>query len=208
MKLGNPQIPNLQVVIDNVIIPSPNKNLLCDILDRTENGSEIDLTTTVPLNKKGEVRKRKQFATSQQQRKEEIILQNAEKLDMKPACPDNCSKKCNSLITEPIRVLINKNYRQLGYVEKQRFILSHTSETKLNSNKNDSDNDSKRKIRNIHFFLQDEKGERIRTCKTLFLTTIGYHKKNDRFVLQTIFESEDHMAVRPDMRGKYIMSFK
>lgn len=94
-------------------------------------------------------------------------------------------------------------------MEKKRYVLSHTSESKLNSNKNsdDSGNDGliKRKIRNIHFFLQDEKGTRIRTCKTFFLTTLGYHKKNDRFVLQTISESEDHMTVRPDMRGKHII---
>ncbi|KAJ8939102.1 hypothetical protein NQ314_011233 [Rhamnusium bicolor] len=206
LKLGTPANiqPASAAPVDCHLPPSPN--LPCDTLDSTEIiGNEIVTNTPTSLNKKGEVRKRQQCKTSQQQRKGEIRLNNARKLDLKPACPENCSKKCNSLITEQTRILINKNYQQLGYMEKKRYVLSHTSERRLNSNTNSDDSGdglTKRKIRNIHFFLQDEKGTRIRTCKTSFLTTLGYHKKNDRFVLQTISESEDHMTVRPDMRGK------
>lgn len=55
---------------------------------------------------------------------------------------------------------------------------------------------------NVKYFFQDETDKRISVCKTFFLTTLGYNKKNDRYVWKTISRSENHSKVIPNMRGR------
>lgn len=114
----------------------------------------------------------------------------------------NCTKKCTSAITEERRYLINKSYQNLEIQEKKRFILANTEKSDVTKK---SDN-SKRNV-TITYYLQDDQEKKIQICKKFFLRTLGYNEKNDRFMLSTIYNSDDHIKVELPKGGGKLPKF-
>lgn len=169
-----------------------NENLQKD----TQKSNEIQT-----LTKKGEYRKRKKYNTPVKERKAQKVEKQREKFNLKRPCV-NCSKKCSLQFSESRRIELNKNYQALDYIGKKKFVLSNTEQSDVKKN------EGSKRCRSIQYFFQDDNGKRIKTCKMFFLTTLGYHEKNDRFVLQAITRSENHISVSSDMRGTYGLSTK
>lgn len=185
----SPENSSKIVIHDIQIIPPRTEN---PQLERDPPGTNENPT----LTKKGEIRKRKKYNISLKERLKQKKEKAKEKFNLKPPCK-NCPKKCNLHIPENRRIELNKNYQSLNFTDRKKFILSNTEQTELNNTEN-----SKR-CRSITYYFQDETGRRIKICKTFFLTTLGYHEKNDRFILQAISKSDNHISVSSDMRGKY-----
>lgn len=63
-----------------------------------------------------------------------------------------------------------------------------------------------RKKNTFKYFLTNETGEKMLVCKCFFLTTLGYHRKNDwpihAFVKQNVFQSSTPIYPKKDGRGR------
>lgn len=167
------------------------------VLNNPENNTEFSYSVT----KEGTTSKRKKYHKSLEQRKQENQERKVQLFNVKQPCGNQCPKKCVEYITNDVRLQINKEYVYLGDLEKKRFILANTMQaapTKILKNATSS------KSRTIQYFFQMDTGERRQVCKIFFLTTLGYNKKNDRFVLQAISNSENHKTVKQNLRGKQI----
>lgn len=161
----------------------------------TQEFSDINVT----LTKNGNIRKRRKYSASLEERKERRIQQRKEKMQLKPPCNESCRKNCIKNIPEERRVIINTHFQEFNFIEKKRFILNNTSYKDIHETK-----ESSRRSQSIQYFFQNDTGERIQICKTFFLGTLGYNAKNDRLVLQTVSNHHrDQNPVTHDMRGRY-----
>lgn len=189
--------------LEEAIGVNPTENKKIAVRENTEvlNIPERITEFSYPVTKEGTTSKRKKYHKSVKQRKQENQEKKVQFFNVKQPCDNQCPKKCVESITNEVRLQINKGYVSVGNLEKKRFILANTMQaapSKILKNATSS------KSRTIQYFFQNETGERKQVCKIFFLTTLGYNKKNDRFVLQAISNSENHKTVKQDLRGKQI----
>ena len=60
-----------------------------------------------------------------------------------------------------------------------------------------------KRINSFKYYLRDEKGTKHNVCKTFFLSTLGFHGKNDRFVTTVMKSPNDTVYVQDTKRGKH-----
>lgn len=154
------------------------------------------------FTKSGLPRKRRHFDTSLEERKKLKKLEQQENLSVKPPCGINCRKKCTTYFTEAMRVEINKRYVRLDSWESRGLFIKgmvNPQEIKSRTVKKNDDDKEKRNI-SYHYHLFANK-VKVNVCKTFFLTTLGYHKNNDRRVHNAL---ENHIDQQKDRRGSFI----
>ncbi|KAG5875757.1 hypothetical protein JTB14_022466 [Gonioctena quinquepunctata] len=160
--------------------------------------------------KKGTIRKRKRARNTEELNEEKEQRQKSlkEKHQMLAGCDINkCRKKCSSTFSDAQRIHINRNFWQLTSQERKSFILSSCD--RLTVKKRRHCEDDPRKQNTFRYYLKTENDERRETCKVFFLTTLGYHKNNDRIVHDTLSKTpKGQLQPLPNMRGKAKNKYK
>ena len=95
----------------------------------------------------------------------------------------------------------------MTYPERKNFIFHMISDTQTKRITTESQN--KRRKPSLQYHLNDALGQRQAVCKTVFLSTLGYHANNDRLIV-TVFSgaSSSRLAPRQDQRGRHTPSNK
>lgn len=89
----------------------------------------------------------------------------------------------------------------MNFLEKRIFVSSSASTAGVKRRRSGEDSP---RCKTITYFLKSQEGERLQVCKTFFLTTLGYNRKNDR-IITDVLGGENHSNILPssDKRGKH-----
>lgn len=116
-------------------------------------------------------------------------------------CGVSCRKRCNTRISEDRRKEVFSSYMQMSSMGKRSFIFYHVSQ---HNPKRPTTSGPTRRGKSLTYTISDEFGEEQDVCKTFFLTTLGYHPKNDRLITTVISNSTPFTQMPPeDRRGKH-----
>lgn len=166
-----------------------------------ENQDDQASENVIHLTKKGSVRKRKHYDTSLRERtKAKKELKTNTKYCVKPGCGEECKKKCFSIISENQRDIINKQFRNFTWREQYIYIINNTSQS-IPARRTKKNPNSKviNRGKTITYFMPNENNEKVTVCKTFFLTTLGFEKKNDKVLRNALKQAQVQEIT--DMRG-------
>ncbi|CAH2088926.1 unnamed protein product [Euphydryas editha] len=166
-----------------------------------ESENNIEQVTTQEKTKSGNPRKRRKFEESLETRLKYKKKGKLDKMAVKPGCNETCIKKCMSSFTELERIRINDTFWKFDYEAQGLYVKSLVIEKEVQRRIKDSQ--MMRKHTYMYFFDTDNKKKEV--CKTFFLTTLGYHKNNDRRVLDILKKLPEAQG---DRRGKHDNSKK
>ncbi|CAH0719239.1 unnamed protein product, partial [Brenthis ino] len=152
--------------------------------------------TTKGITKSGKPRIRRKFKESVEKRLEETKMLKLEKMAVKPGCNQSCIKKCMSSFTELERKRVNEIFWNFNCEAQGLYVKSLVTEKDVF--KRIKDSQQIRKHTYVYFLEIDNKKKEV--CKTFFLTTLGYHKNNDRRVLEILKKLPESQA---DRRGRH-----
>lgn len=149
------------------------------------------------LTKKGKERKRQTYDVPLQERKRIKKEEKKKNYDVKPPCSEKCIKQCKNIISEQRRHAINAQYWNMTWLEQRQYIINNTQrkdpkKQKINTSRTNT----------YLYFMKNEVGTSYQICKPFFLTTLGFLPNNDKVVQNVLKNSEEHLSVKPDMRGK------
>lgn len=132
------------------------------------------------VTKKGDVRKRKLFSLSKNERE---ILKTTIKQTRRCVKKSCLHKNCMSTISEKRRREINSQFWSLSYSSQCTFVHSTISRVKCEQRRPNS-----RGLRQntFSYHLKNETGQLKSVCKIFYLTTLGYGKSNDSFVRELL----------------------
>lgn len=167
----NLELNNMEDMEENVEDMSQN--------NRTEAEERDENEITTHITKKGEQRRRRKFKYSTEERK--TIKHNKLKnlRFVRTGCGEECKKKCNTVINQGRRVDINSQFWNLDHEQQDHFMLSCISNTNV---KRRTVGPESRRSCTLRYFLKNETGESKEVCRTFFLTTLGFHKNNDKIL--------------------------
>lgn len=186
------------------------------VVESSDSEDNLPLAEIVKRNapkgykKNGERRKRKKKRKS-----EEIRLEKSKKLKLLvekhkvvPPCSVNaCRKKCISIISENQRQQINLSFWNLTEQERRNYILASCS--RLNVQKRRETDVNYRKNNTFKYFLKDEEGKSKEVCKIFYLTTLGFHKNNDRLLHDVLSKTpKNTLQAIANKRGKTPNKYK
>ncbi|XP_073729859.1 uncharacterized protein [Misgurnus anguillicaudatus] len=116
-------------------------------------------------------------------------------------CGPKCKKKCTTKITEDQRRQLFRAYWNMSYSEKKSFIFHMVSQCQTMRHTTAVPS---RRTRTLRYYLNDDLGQQQEVCKTTFLTTLGYHPKNDRLIV-TVFGNTVSSSLAPpqERRGRH-----
>ncbi|XP_077091400.1 uncharacterized protein LOC143742433 isoform X2 [Siphateles boraxobius] len=121
-------------------------------------------------------------------------------------CGPICRKKCSTKITEDQRRRIFTGYWNMSYSEKKSFIFHMVSQRQTMRHTSAVPS---RRTRSLSYHLNNDLGQQQEVCKTTFLTTLGYHPKNDRLVATVIGNTISSSITPPqERRGRHTPSNK
>ena len=116
-------------------------------------------------------------------------------------CGPKCRKKCWDKISEERRKEVFHTYWIMTYTEKRSFIFHMVSQgqtARLTST------GPSRRRKSLAYHITDDLGKPQDVCKTFFLTTLGYHLKNDRLINTVISNTTPSSLSPPQERcGKH-----
>ncbi|KAJ8364805.1 hypothetical protein SKAU_G00136360 [Synaphobranchus kaupii] len=120
---------------------------------------------------------------------------------LREPCGPKCRRRCTAKISEERRRDIWRKYWDMAYTEKRSWMF-HTV-TQLPTKKVTGGTQS-RCSRSFVYWLQDHNSVPQQVCKPFFLSTLGYHPKNDSLVITMMGKSiTTHLAPPKDQRGKH-----
>ncbi len=126
-----------------------------------------------------------------------IVNQQAPKMG-KP-CGPTCGKKCAVKIPHVRRKEIFDTYQGMSHSDKWAFVfhsVTQSLKTRLTTG-----GPSRRK-KTFQYHLNNSLGQPQDVCKTFYLTTLGYHPKNDR-VIVCVTGNASSAVPPPDRRGRH-----
>ncbi|XP_031168959.2 uncharacterized protein LOC116059833 isoform X2 [Sander lucioperca] len=100
------------------------------------------------------------------------------------SCGQKCRKRCWERISEARREALHAAYCNMSYDAKKAFVSSCVPRRQT-AVRSGAGVPSRRK-QTLSYHFTDELGLTQIVCKTFFLTTLGYHQRNDRFVQTAI----------------------
>lgn len=104
-------------------------------------------------------------------------------------------------ITEGQRKRTFTAYWNMSYSEKKSFIFHMVSQRQTMRH---TSGDSSRRTRSLIYHLYDDLGQQQEVCKTTFLTTLGFHPKNDRLIVTVIGNTiSSSLAPPQERRGRH-----
>lgn len=189
---------NLSRPIENNSNSMPEEHTDIDLTQ--ENNRSPNMVSGRPTNTV--VRKRKRYGLSSSERKKNKIEELKFKHQIQPPSND-CKRKCTDKIDNHRREVINKMYWNLKTSEERRSFIFNTCERQDVKRRCTTElNQPRRRNKTIKYFLKDVDDKKHEVCKIFFLTTLGFNKKNDKF-LHTIFSCEKG-SINPkiSMRGR------
>lgn len=118
-----------------------------------------------------------------------------------PPC-QNCRLKCSERVSPQIRENMNKEFWSLiGLVNRRSFIIKHVKRVEVK--RRTAAANSKKRNNVFNYYLSDENGEKLKVCKTFFLTTLGFKANNDCALFNAMRDVDNEtLEPRMDMRGK------
>ncbi|XP_044024086.1 uncharacterized protein LOC122862640 [Siniperca chuatsi] len=128
---------------------------------------------------------------------EEKPGQQNQKPEMGKPCGPTCRKKCWGKITEERREAVHATYWNMTYHGKKAFIFSRVSQRQIGR---PTSAGPSRRSKSLSYHLTNGLGQSQEVCKTFFLTTLGYHPKNDRFIQTVIGNSSPPSSTPPKER--------
>ncbi|CAH1099867.1 unnamed protein product [Psylliodes chrysocephalus] len=181
-------------------VPEPDnlENMIQNNGREKEERNENEIETRI--TKKGEQRRRKKFKYSTEKRK--IIKRNKlrDSHSVRDGCGDQCKKKCNRKINQERRTDINNQFWNLDREQQHQFMLSCISQTSV---KRKTVGLESRRSHTLMYSLKTADGECKPVCRTFFLTTLGFHKNNDKILERFCTSSNSLLAPKPHRnRGK------
>lgn len=121
-------------------------------------------------------------------------------------CGPMCRQKCTNKLSENRRLQIFQAYWTMSNADK-RLVIFHT--ISQSQTQRPSSNFPSRRNRSFKYHLNDDNGQAQGVCKTFFLTTLGYHAKNDRLISSVVGKSTPSTLTPPqDRRGRHAPSNK
>nr|XP_021195092.2 uncharacterized protein LOC110379657 [Helicoverpa armigera]XP_049693220.1 uncharacterized protein LOC110379657 [Helicoverpa armigera] len=155
------------------------------------------------LTKKGLPRKRHKYDKTIGNRRIRLYKDKADqKLAMKPPCNGKCRRQCTTKISEEMRKQIHDCYVSFDSESRGMFIKELVEPQEVKKRKTKFRCKSRDVAYSYHFQVGDE---RIQVCKTFFLTTLGYKRRNDTHVYLTLKKEIDDLQ---EKRGKYLRKKK
>lgn len=150
------------------------------------------------LTKKGTIRQRKPKNTN----KENKQLAISKKHLIRSSCnATKCRLLCNNKIDEEQRKHVNKEFWTMDWMQQKVFILAHCSREVV---KRRTTNGESQRNMSVKYHLPDRNGEKLVVCKVFFLTTLGYHEKNDGVVFRVINQTSRRSIIPTiDRRGRH-----
>ncbi|XP_051501065.1 uncharacterized protein LOC127410071 [Myxocyprinus asiaticus] len=114
-------------------------------------------------------------------------------------CGPRCGKKCSEKIPYVRRKEIFDTYQDMSHSDKWTFV-SHTITQSLK--KRLTTGGPSRRSKTFQYHLNNSLGDPQDVCKPFYLTTLGYHPKNDRVIVSVIGNPS---ATQPpqDRRGRH-----
>lgn len=193
------------VIIENTAAEESHINLSLDEpLAIQQLQEEPAQPTIIPLTKKGTVRKRKIVEETMEERLEKKKLALKETHKVLVGCTSTCYLKCETKIKEDQRNVINEQFWEKSWIDRRSFVLNICERQEPKRKKNTPDFGSKKRL-TFKYFLPDENGQKLQVCKTYFLTTLGFEKKNDRFIFEVLSKTpKNQLSPLSDKRGKKV----
>lgn len=115
-------------------------------------------------------------------------------------CGPKCKRQCTQNISEGRQKEIWEKYWEMKYKEKRTWIFHMVAQQ---SKKNITVGADSRRSRSFLYHLPNQSGSAQQVCKVFFLTTLGYHPKNDRLIVTMMGKSITTKLIPPkDQRGK------
>lgn len=150
------------------------------------------------VTKKGDLRQRKKFVLSKEERTEiKIEIQNIQRR-VKPPCSH---KSCKKAISKRRRRELNKQFWGLSFSARYTFGYATISRTACKYRKKNS-----KEIRSNSFsyHLKNDIGKLVRVCKHFYLSTLGYEWSNDSFI-RAVVGKQNYLKPIPQMsaQGKH-----
>lgn len=109
-----------------------------------------------------------------------------------------CALKCHENIPDACKILLCKNFWDIGNIDRQRdYIISHVTRKEAARKRKEN---SRRKFSQSYYF--DVDGIKYRVCKRFFLQTLDISEKFVRISLEKSGRSRTGVA-SPDRRGKH-----
>lgn len=106
-------------------------------------------------------------------------ITSEEKYAVKSGCDDKCKKKCLRTFDEQNRRSINLQYWSLDSKGRRFLIQNLLSITEVQRR---TCSTVSRRLNTVKYRLKDVNGEFVEVCKTFFLATLGYDRKNDAII--------------------------
>lgn len=121
---------------------------------------------------------------------------------MKEPCGAKC-RRCTDHISEERRREVWSQYWEMKYTERRSWMFH--SVVPLPTKRTTTGPESRRG-RSFIYRLQDHKGGPRQVCKLFFLSTLGYHPKNDSLVISMMGKSNTKQLAPPkDQRGRQVV---
>ncbi len=124
-----------------------------------------------------------------------IQIGNQQAPKMGKPCGPTCGKKCTEKIQHVRRKEIFDTYQGMSHSDKWAFVF-HSLKTRLTTGV------PSRRKKTFQYRLNNSLGRPQDVCKTFYLTTLGYHPKNDR-VIVSVTGNASSAVPPPDRRGRH-----
>lgn len=171
-----------------------------NIVNEIEEDGGEDLGVT----KRGTKRVRKKKSTNPTERAQKQIKKLKDDHSTHDPCDNKCRYKCSTKFSEDWRNQCNTEFWNKNFSERRNFIVLCATKLPVKRRRSDSE----KKQNSFRYFFNDTEGERIRVCKTFFLTTLGFSKENNSVVYDSLTTIDKSImtgmaSCSTDKRGKH-----
>ncbi|XP_016107651.1 uncharacterized protein [Sinocyclocheilus grahami] len=128
-----------------------------------------------------------------------VQIGNQQAPKMGKPCGPTCGKKCTEKILHVRRKEIFDAYQDMSHSDKWAFVfhsVTQSLKTRLTTA------GPSRRNKTFQYHLNNSLGQPQDVCKTFYLTTLGYHPKNDR-VIVSVTGNTSGAVPPPDRRGRH-----
>jgi hypothetical protein len=117
--------------------------------------------------------------------------------------PCSCKKSCDKNLSITSRKSIHAQFWQLTYNERRNFLFNRVLRKPKERTRTDND-EAVRTVSFTYTLMNPSNSDVIQVCKPFFLTTLGYHPKNDSIITSLMKSTpRDAIVAGTDRRGSH-----
>jgi len=121
----------------------------------------------------------------------------------------SCKKKCIETISNPARRKIHDEFWHLDTNRRRDFVYHRVQRSNTNESTVTEGHVSRRDSTFAYSLIHPDTNELLSVCKVFFLTTLGFHPKNDAVITSVMASTPRNASTAaPDNRGKHTPSNK